>query len=291
MHLRPVDSVGSGSDLTPMADRYSADEARRIFERAARRQHAAPAEDGLTLDELAEIARGAGLDPALVRAEAVSERVGDGHRAMWHGVPVGIRRARLLPDRVSDREWERVVDLVRAEFKLGGTAQQIGTRREWSTGSSASSTSSMSSAYTVTVEQRADGDLVTVEAPNTHQMMGYVFSGTLGFVALVLGSMGALLGPAEKIGNVTLTVSWMAVAALALYAATWISARVAARRTPARFEALLDRIDLASRTEPASVSRAPSEPAPSGAGRLDPAHLAPEAVRAGSAPSSRRVRA
>jgi hypothetical protein len=270
-----------------MADRYSADEARRIFERAARRQHAAPAEDGLTLDEWTEAARSAGLDPALVRAEAASERVGDGHRATWHGVPVGIRRSRLLPDRISDREWERVVDLVRAEFKLGGTAQQIGTRREWATGTATSSTSSMTSAYTVTVEQRPDGDLVTVEAPNTHQMMGYVFAGTIGFVALMLGTMGAFLGPAEKVGNVVLAVSWITLAALALYAVMWMAARGSARRTPARFEALLDRIDLASRAEPAPASL---EPVPSGAGRIDPVHLDTEADGSGSTSSPHRVR-
>ncbi len=273
-----------------MADRYSADEARRIFARAARRQHAAPAEDGLTLDELAEIARSAGLNPALVRAEAVSERVGDGHRATWHGVPVGIRRARLLPDRLSDREWERVVDLVRAEFKLGGTAQQIGTRREWSTGSTASSPSSMSSAYTVTVEQRPDGDLVTVEAPNTHQLMGYVFGGTVGSVALLLGGLGLLLGPPEKVAGALLATSWLAAAALALYAVMWVSARVAARRTPDRFEALLDRIDLASRTEPAPASPEAAPPAGAPAGRLDSALFGAEAAAAGAAPSSRRVR-
>ncbi|PAP78342.1 hypothetical protein [Rubrivirga marina] len=268
-----------------MPDRYSADEARRIFARAARRQHAAPAEDGLTLDELAEIARSAGLDPSLVRAEATSERVCDGHRATWHGVPVGVRRARLLPDRVSDREWERIVDLVRAEFKLGGTAQQIGTRREWSTGTSSSSTSSMSTAYTVTVEQRPDGDLVTVEAPNTYQMMGYIFGGTIGFVGLMLGAMGALLGPPGEMGNVVLAVSWIAAAALALYAVMWMSARVSARRTPDRFESLLDRIDLASRTEPASAPPATTT------GRIDPVHLDAEADRAGSTSSPHRVRA
>jgi hypothetical protein len=188
-----------------------------------------------------------------------------------------------LPDRISDREWERVVDLVRAEFKLGGTAQQIGTRREWSTGTAASSTSSMSGAYTVTVEQRPDGDLVTVEAPNTHQMMGYVFAGTMGFTAALLGAMGALLGPAEKMGNVALAVSWIAAAALALYLVMWTAARVSARRTPDRFEALLDRIDLASRAEPAAEDAL--------AARIDPAHLGAEAAPVSSAPPSHRVRA
>lgn len=264
-----------------MADRFSSDEARRIFARAARRQHAAPAEDGLTVDELAEIGRSAGLDPALIRAEATSERVGDGQQGTWHGVPVGVRRARLLPDRISDREWEQIVDLLRAEFKLGGTVQQIGTRREWSTGTAAA-TSSMSSAYTVTVEQRPDGDLVTIEAPTTHRLMGYVLGGTIGFVALMLGTMGLLLGPPEKTGSVLVAASWISVAALALYAVMWMAARVSARRTPDRFEALLDRIDLASRAEPAS-------PTPTSR-RIDPSHLDADPASSGSTSTSLRAR-
>ena len=257
-----------------MPDRYSADEARRIFARAARRQHAAPAADGLSLEDLAEIGREAGLDPALVAAEAAAERLGDGHRATWHGVPVGVRRARLLPERVSDREWERVVDLLRAEFKMEGTAQQIGTRREWATGASASSSATTTSAYKVRVEARPDGDLVTVEAPNTHQLMGYTLGGTMASIALVFLVVGLLLDPAKLAGMAAGVAGILALAA-GMYGTAGLSAKASAARTPDRFEALLDRIDLASRAEP-PASRPASAP-----GRIDASLLDASPLDAG----------
>ena len=79
-----------------MSDSFSADEARRIFARAARRQHAAPSADGLTMAELQAIGQEAGLDADLVAAEAMAERGGQATQATWHGVPVGFERSRLL---------------------------------------------------------------------------------------------------------------------------------------------------------------------------------------------------
>ena len=271
-----------------MPDRFSADEARRIFARAARRQHAAPTPDGLTVEDLEAIGREAGLDPALIAAEAAAERLGDGHEKTWHGVPVGIRRARLMPARISDREWERIVDLLRAEFKMEGTAQQIGTRREWATGTSATGVSSMSSAYKVRVEERSDGDLVTIEAPNTNQLLGYVLGGTFGGMAAFVGILIATLQP-EKVTEALAMLAVMLTIAAVSYGSAWLGAKVSAARTPDRFEALLDRIDLASRAErPPSAPLAAPEPA-APAGRIDPGHLDAERDLA-SAPAASRSR-
>ena len=261
-----------------MPDRFSADEARRIFARAARRQHAAPTLDGLTVEDLAEIGREAGLDPSLVAAEAAAERLGDGAERTWHGVPVGIRRGRLLPDRVSDREWERVVDLLRAEFKLGGTAQQIGTRREWTSGPSSSS-SSMSTAYTVRVEARPDGDLVTVEAPNSNQMVGYILGGIFGGISLFAG-LAIAVGQPEKLAEALVMVAVMLGIAVLLYGGAFLAAKVSAVKTPDRFEALLDRIDLVSRQEPVAPG-----------GRIDAGLLDEPAAGTAVAPAPRRSRA
>ncbi len=262
-----------GTSPPPMPDRFSADEAHRIFARAARRQHATPAADGLTAEELAAIGREAGLDPALVAAEAAAERIAAEPAKTWHGVPVAIRRSRLLPARLSDPEWERVVDVLRAEFKLEGTAQQIGRRREWVTATNSSS--SMSSAYRVRVEERPDGDLVTVEAPDTYRMTGYALGGIFAGMGLTMGMMIAVLQP-EKMGDGFVFAALFLVLGVALYAALLLSAKVSATRAPSRFEALLDRVDLISRLDaPTSTPEATTD-------RIDPAlldgGLAPDAA-------------
>ena len=262
-----------------MADRYSADEARRIFARAARRQHVAPAEDGLTLDELAEIGRSAGLDPALIRAEATSERVDDDPTTTWHGVPVGVRRSRLLPARLSDAEWERAVDLLRAEFKVSGTAEQIGRRREWAT---ARSSATMSAAYRVRVEERPDGDLVTLEAPDTHRLMGMLMAGIFGGIGVFAGTLTLFLETANQSEGWTMASVFIGIG-LVLYLGALLVAKGSAARTPDRFEALLDRIDLVSRLDeaPAAVGAA---------GRIDPSLLDPPDASESVASPSPRIR-
>ena len=263
-----------------MADRYSADEARRIFARAARRQHVAPAEDGLTLDELAEIGRSAGLDPALVRAEAASERVGDEPRSTWHGVPVGVRRARLLPARLSDAEWERVVDLLRTEFKMSGVTEQIGRRREWATGRS---TSSASAAYRVRVEERSDGDLVTIEAPDVERLLGALLGGIFGGIGALAGGFTFLMGAENVAEGVAVTTVFLAIG-LVCYLLALLSAKWSAARTPGRFEALLDRIDLVSRLDAAPTG-------PEASGRIDASLLdLPDVDAERAASPSSRVR-
>jgi len=263
-----------------MSDRFSADEARRIFARAARRQHAASATDGLTVAELTAIGKEAGLDPALVAAEAASERAAQQAQATWHGVPVGIRRSRLLPARLSDAEWERVVDLLRAECKTPGTAEQIGRRREW-TGHSGSSSSS-SSSLRVRVEDRPEGDLVTIEAPDVNRLLGLALGGTFVGMGALTGAGLAAVVP-EKTTSLMVAVLMMLVG-IVCYAGAFLSAKLAAARTPDRLEGLLDRIDLISRLDDVSLPTATE-------GRIDPAHLDAEVEDRGTVSSRSRIRA
>ena len=222
-----------------MARRFTEEEAQRVFARAAERQHARAAPpDGLTLAELQEIGRQAGLDPAHVVAAVAEGDVETEGRETWHGVPVGVHRTRLLPARISDAEWERVVDLLRAEFKTPGAAQQIGRRREWvSAGGSL--------ATTVTVQERPDGDLVTVRTPNNARQFANVsLISTAGTGAL----LAVLLAATDGLTPRTLAIPVMAaVFGAVLYAAAFLAVKVKASRAPAQTDRLLDRIDLLSR--------------------------------------------
>ena len=215
-----------------------------MFARAAARQHArAATPDGMTIGELQEIGRAAGLDPALVAAAAAETSAEAAAQETWHGVPVGTQHARLMPDPISDAEWEAVVDLLRAEFKVPGVVQQIGRRREWAPGSGSGI------AVHVTVEARDDGDLVTIRSPDASRLTARLLGGSLAFIGVLLFALislttGEVLRAAAT-GGITVAFSVL------IYFAIWLMARAVAARKPARHEALLDRIDLASRAEPA----------------------------------------
>ena len=258
-----------------------------MFARAAERQHARAAPpDGLTLAELQEIGRAAGLDPDHVAA-AVGEGDAEAEgRETWHGVPVGVHRTRLLPARLSDAEWERVVDLLRAEFKTPGAAQQIGRRREWV------SMTGTSLATTVTVQEHPDGDLVTIRTPSGARQYASLSLGSLGVSALVVA---VLLSIVEGLtfGTIAIPVV-VAMVGVALYAAAFLAVRVKADRAPVRADRLLDRIDLLSRAEDARAAGRGGEDHPArakdaGAGRLDLDAL-PDAAEGGAA-ARRRDRA
>ena len=223
-----------------------------MFARAAARQHThAPPPDGLTLDELQEIGRAAGLDPAHIAAVVAESETEAETQQTWHGVPVGVTRTRLLPDRVSDAEWEQIVDVLRAHYKMPGTAQQIGRRREWS----ASSTT----AYRVTVESRGDGDLVRVQAPASVRSAG-ILTG-LGFsAAAIVMFLSTALTTGELVGPALASAPFAAFGAL-LYLSVLAMARFAAPREAARHEALLDRIDLLSRADAPDASSTPARSA------------------------------
>lgn len=263
-----------------MSDHFSADEARRIFSRAARRQHVASPADGLSASELESIARDAGLDPDLVLAEAAAERIGQEMQQTWHGVPVGLRRSRMLLTRVSDLEWEQIVDLLRAEYKTPGMAEQIGRRREWSAVSGTSS--SVSQTLIVRVEERAEGDLVTIEAPDISRRLGIVLGASFATMAVLISAMIAFLNP-EKLSAAAGLLVFLALAATVSYGGFFVSAKLSAARTPDRLEGLLDRIDLISRQTP-PISESPS-------GRIDPVHLGAEAGALDTnSPARRRTR-
>ena len=221
-----------------MPERFSGDEARAIFARAARRQHAAPADDGLTLDDLVAIGREAGLDPALVAAEAAAARLAAAE-------PDDGRRARLLPTDVTDGEWERIVDLLRAEAGGPGVAQQVGRRREWA---GPGPTTRGVPVESVRLDPTEGGTRLTVvpRRPAGENVMRWALAGSIGVNALLYGPLLASEGrPALGLG---VALALVALAALMAWLVP-VRLRQRARRADEQVEALLDRIDLAARAE------------------------------------------
>lgn len=125
--------------------RYDDDEVREIFERATSldgpagsggRVTSGPPASGMTLAEIQEIGAEAGIDPALVaRAAAGLDTAGDVVPTIRHfGVPISVGRIVDLPDRLTDREWERLVVRLRDLFQARGTVTLEGSLRSWSNG-------------------------------------------------------------------------------------------------------------------------------------------------------------
>ncbi|HEX8386802.1 MAG TPA: hypothetical protein VF576_11495 [Rubricoccaceae bacterium] len=275
-----------------MPDRFTEGEARRIFAEAARASAARGAgEEGLTLDELQEIGRAAGIDPAAVASAAAAVRRGpDG--PVWHGVPLATRRTRVVPGTLDDDAWAEAVAGLRREFKFQGVAEQIGRRRTWT---HAVGESTQGVVVQVTVEPDDGGTRLTVESgAGGERGAATALAVILGGLALVAGGLGVLGG------NVSAGVGLAAVLAafaVAVYGLIRWAAVDRSRREPARYDAVLDRLArLARPTDPPDDGPLPARPAPESAPLAsEPAWDAPpEAGPSGARPPSsdpRRTRA
>ncbi|HEX8212447.1 MAG TPA: hypothetical protein VF584_19885 [Longimicrobium sp.] len=118
---------------------YDDDEVREIFAVAARRELANPqptAAPGLTLAELQEIGREAGLDVGEVAraAAALEVRALDAPARTSLGMPIEVIRVVPLPRAPRDAEWEQLVGELRTTFRARGRVAAQGGLRGGPTG-------------------------------------------------------------------------------------------------------------------------------------------------------------
>jgi hypothetical protein len=119
--------------------RYSEAEMASIFENAAdaeaagRRASGTP--EGMTLAQLQEIGREAGISPeAVAQAARMVEQRGRPVSKRWLGLPIGVGRTMELGRRLDDREWEDLVVDLRETFDARGRVSVQGSFREWTNG-------------------------------------------------------------------------------------------------------------------------------------------------------------
>ena len=119
------------------ADRFNEDQAAAIFARAAEaevsgRQPASGA-GGMTLAELQEIGKEAGLSPEAVAQAAASLRSAGtpAPAPTFLRVPIGVARTVALERPLSDEEWGGLVAELRATFNADGRVRSDGSFREW----------------------------------------------------------------------------------------------------------------------------------------------------------------
>lgn len=229
--------------------RFTEQETAAIIARAARSQHAvAPvSESGLSLAELQEIGRAAGLSPTHVAAAAAALRAeqapgGAGER---FGLPREIRALRVIPVPVSDATWERMVATLRQHFGTAGHAGQVGRLREWTATTRSSSTERREELHVVLAPHELGAMLTLTQQKADARGVEYLTAGgTLGGTGLLFAAMPLVTAlPAAM----ALLGGGLATLGVAFGVGGVASARAWARRRREGFEALLDRLELIAR--------------------------------------------
>ncbi|MGB3544919.1 hypothetical protein [Rubrivirga sp.] len=235
-----------------MPDRFSEEEARRIFARAAERQHAdASRPEGLSMAELEEIAQASGIDPAHVAAAVADVRGGleDVEPVHVWGINLQPRRSRVVPGELTDAAWAEVVARLRRTFGSKGIPTEVGPVREWSSGADSN--------LLVTATPVEGGTRVTLESSRAHEFKGSEWGlGALGaFLAVFVGiglANGELYVPAV-LGLVSAVVFAVAYGISRVTYSSWSTKRLG------QFDALLDQIELVARADAGSRPTASTE--------------------------------
>lgn len=119
------------------ARRYNEKEVARLLRRASELQRSSPAApnpSGLTLNELEDIAKEAGLDVALLRQAATELDTGVGASEMGEklaGAPLRLVFERVLPFEVSESAFAVLVPGIEAAFAGPGQLGQVGKTFTW----------------------------------------------------------------------------------------------------------------------------------------------------------------
>ena len=183
--------------------RYSDDEVRLIFDRAARTESegvagAGSSSMGLTLRELQEIGSEAGLSPDAVASAAASlarapDAVSAGvQRLPFLRVPVGLDQAVPLGRHVDEAEWNWLVMHLRETFRARGQTEASGGFREWWNGN-----------LRVALEPTEDGDVLRMSTRKSGvregNLAGLGMIGFAGFVTVLVALKGQLFTHPDKV--------------------------------------------------------------------------------------------
>src|SRR3954451_2014706 len=121
----------------PSSRRFSEKEVALIIKRASElQQDEAPAESttGMSLAELEQVAREAGLDPALVRRAAtdLDTRVTEQQPSRFIGAPTTLHLERTIQGEIPVDEYEPIVLEIQRILGGVGTASTLGRTLQWS---------------------------------------------------------------------------------------------------------------------------------------------------------------
>jgi hypothetical protein len=185
------------TDPTPAphpSRRFNEKEVAQIIKRASElQQDEAPAESstGMSLAELEQVAREAGLDPTLVRRAAtdLDTRVTDKRPSGFIGAPTSLSLERTIDGELPVDEYETLVLEIQRELGVG-TASTLGRSLQW-TMRGVDRRRISTRTVQVTVTPRNGRTTIRIEEP-LGQMAGGLFGGLMG--GLGGGTSGISMG-------------------------------------------------------------------------------------------------
>ena len=260
-----------------MPRQFTEEEAQRVFARLAELQGQGHGDDRtLSLDELREAARAAGLDPSLVERAVADVDAPPERRRTLLGAPVEVIQSRVVPGPLTDDVWAEMVGALRTEFDAVGMAGELGRTREWThiSGGNKNGVTTRLSA-----EPTADGTRLTLSRSVRDSVLGFSIAGGVQLLMALLFFAVPLLG-----GEPELWIPGALMLAFGLFftVGTQAGTRLWAQRRSEQFDRALDRLELIAR--PAAPAQ---EPAP----LLDlDAHAAPADASDASGAERRRER-
>jgi len=166
----------------------------------------APPERGLTLAELEEVGRKAGI-PARRIAQAAAEldiaRAPGADGETYLGVPVTTRHAVRLPRMLTEEEWDRFVVRLRDTFDSTGEVRSEGTLQTWSDGTVDVMLEPLAQGARLRFRSREVSSKSLVDAGVALGVSGAMLVGVFGgavfltgkaIPAILLGSLAGMLG-------------------------------------------------------------------------------------------------
>jgi hypothetical protein len=142
--------------------------------------------EGLTLAQLQEIGREAGISADAIRdAALIVDRGGLATSRDFIGFPLGVGRVVYLDRALTDDEWDRFVVDLRETFAARGVVRRDGSLRQWSNGN-----------LQVLLEPTASGYRVRMKTSREQSRRLMIFGMSFLAVSAVLIALGALRGEA-----------------------------------------------------------------------------------------------
>ncbi len=217
--------------------RFDENETAEIFARATEAQPAGTrvqtSREGMTLAQLQEIGREAGIPPELVAAAARAlDRPPPPAPSRFLGVTVGVARTVELDRRMSTEEWERLVVLLRDTFQARGNVRVDGSLRQWTNGN-----------LQVLVEPSERGDRVRLRTRNGNAQALMTAGGGL----IVLAAMTLIVG-GDGGASAAGSAAFLGAGGLGAFGVALARLRGWAPLRAQQMEAIADRLEASSTT-------------------------------------------
>ncbi len=232
---------------------------------------------GLSIDELQQIAREVGIDPDLVTEAATElERTGGvKERRRLAGMPIELAVERVVSGEITDAQWSDIAAEIGDAFGLVGSSSQVGRMMQWT------HTGRRTSQLQVTLTPRDGQTKIRIHGNYKHRVLATLIP--LSLMGLMQGLVVPLSQGLPVFAAVGISVA--IVGAIYLLVMMGLTTYIDKRERDAR--KLMDRIERMISPRATDARKTP-ESAPSDMGRmaLEPEPPAPDAM-----PSHQKTRA